>query len=65
MKAQEIRQKKEDELIKLLNEKYEQLRDFRFQASVRKLKNSQQIKETRKDIARILTILLEKSTNNE
>ncbi len=65
MKAQEFRQKKEEELIKLLSEKYEQLRDFRFQASVRKLKNSQSIKQTRKDIARILTILLEKSINNE
>jgi len=65
MKASEIRQKKNDELLKMLNDSYESLRDYRFQASVRKLKNTNLIRATRKDIARILTILIERNETNE
>lgn len=65
MKAAEIRSKKNDELLKLLNENYELLRDYRFQASVRKLKNTNLISATRKDIARILTILIERNESHE
>lgn len=65
MKAQELRQKKETELLATLSGLYEQLREYRFQASVRKLNNPHLIKATKKDIARILTILIEKSNTNE
>jgi len=65
MKASEIRTKKYDELMKLLNEKYDNLRDYRFQASVRKLKNTKLIRATRQDIARILTILIERNDSHE
>lgn len=65
MKPAEIRSKKNDELIKLLKEKHESLRDYRFQSSVRKLKNTNLIRATRKDIARILTILIERNETNE
>lgn len=59
MKAQELRQKKSEELLKLLAESYNKLREQRFEASVRKLKNTKLIKATKHDIARILTILIE------
>ncbi len=65
MKAKELREKKDAELLKVLNESYDKLRDFRFQASVRKLKNPHQISATKKIIARILTILIERSHQND
>lgn len=61
MKTQELRAKKNDELLKQLQENYEKLRDYRFQACVRKLKNPHLIKSTKKEIARILTILIERN----
>ncbi|MFZ5392141.1 MAG: 50S ribosomal protein L29 [Patescibacteria group bacterium] len=65
MKAAQIRQKNTEELLKLLTDSYEQLRDFRFQASIRKLKNVKQINAVKKDVARILTILIERNNQNE
>lgn len=65
MKSQDIRAKNSDELLKMLQEHYEKLRDYRFQASVRKLKNPHLINSTKKDIARLLTILIEKNSENE
>ena len=62
MKIKELREKKEVDLLKLLNESYDQLRDFRFQVSVRKLKNHRQIASTKKTIARILTLLIERDS---
>ena len=61
MKTQELRSKKNDELLKQLEDNYEKLRDCRFQASVRKLKNPHFIKAIKQEIARILTILIERN----
>ena len=65
MKISELRNKKEQELYDLLAKKQKDLQDYRFQASVRKLKNPHLIKDTKKTIARILTILIERNENNE
>lgn len=65
MKATQIRQKTTAELLKMLTDSYNSLRDYRFQASIRKLKNVKQINAVKKDIARILTILIEKNNQNE
>lgn len=65
MKTAEIRTKNNEELLKTLNEKYGSLRDLRFQASVRKLKNTNLIRAVRKDIARLLTILIERNEIDE
>jgi len=56
MKASEIKRKSKEELGKLLQDLRRKLRDLRFRASSNKLKNVRQIKEVKKDIARILTI---------
>jgi len=48
---------KEEELQRILVEKREALRQYRFDLSAGKVKNVRAIKETRKDIARIKTIL--------
>ncbi|HEY8541091.1 MAG TPA: 50S ribosomal protein L29 [Pseudothermotoga sp.] len=60
MKAAEIRNYTDDELKRLLEEKKKQLMDLRFQHAMGQLRNTSQIKEVRRDIARIRTILRER-----
>jgi len=60
MKIGELRQKSKEELEKLLKEKRERLRVLRFDLVAGKLKNVREIREIKKDIARILTLLIEK-----
>jgi len=57
MKVREIRQKSEKELQKLLQDSREKLRQLRFDLASGKVKNVREIRQIRKDIARILTIL--------
>ena len=57
MKIKELRQKTEKELRDLLNENHFKLGRFKFDLASKKIKNIGQLKELRKDIARILTIL--------
>ncbi len=60
MKVKELSQKTEKELKDLLIENRHKLGQFKFDLASKKLKNVRQIRELRKDIARILTILKEK-----
>lgn len=55
MKAKELKDKKENELTKLLLEKQKTLRLFRFGVAGSKAKNVKEGRNLRKDIARILT----------
>ena len=57
MKIKELSQKPKKELETLLSEKRERLRQLRFNISSGKVKNIREIREIKKDIARILTIL--------
>ena len=57
MKIKDINKKSNKELIKLLNEKRERLRELRFDLASGKVKNVKEIRNTKKDIARMLTIL--------
>ncbi|PIS39333.1 MAG: 50S ribosomal protein L29 [Candidatus Nealsonbacteria bacterium CG08_land_8_20_14_0_20_38_20] len=57
MKIDELRQKPKEEIGKLLDEKRERLRQLRFDLVSGKVKNVKEIRETKKDIARILTII--------
>lgn len=57
MKASELRQKSKSELQRLLRELREKLRQFRFDLVSGKVKNVREIRQIKKDIARILTIL--------
>lgn len=59
MKVKELRKKSETELKKILQQKRGRLRTLRFDLASGKIKNVREIKETKKDIARILTILKE------
>ena len=57
MKIVDINKKSNKELSVLLNEKKEKLRELRFNLASGKVKNVKEIRNTKKDIARILTIL--------
>lgn len=59
MKVRELRQKPKTELDKLLKEKKTRLLNLRFDLSEGRVKNIREIKEIKKDIARILTLLNE------
>jgi len=57
MKITELRQKSKSELQKLLQDSREKLRQLRFDLASGKVKNFREIRELKKDIARILTLL--------
>lgn len=57
MEISEFRAKSPVELQKMLAEYREKLRQLRFDLAAGKVKNIREIREIKKDIARILTIL--------
>ena len=60
MKPEQIRELGKDELKGKEKELQEQLFRLRFQKSLGQLDNALKLKETRRDIARVLTVLKEK-----
>jgi len=60
MKAKELYQKTKKELDDLLADKSHKLGGLKFDLASKKLKNVMQIKQLRRDIARIKTILRDK-----
>jgi large subunit ribosomal protein L29 len=61
MKAKEYREMGMDELVDRLKELQKNLFDLRTQAVTEKLENSKAIRNIRRDIARLKTIIHEKS----
>lgn len=61
MKVAEIRNLSPEELSEKARELKRQLMQYRFQAKTGKLERQSSLKETRRDIARILTVLNEKN----
>lgn len=57
MKKTDFKTKSETELKKVLNEKRESLAKFKFGISGSRTKNVKEGRNTRRDIARILTVL--------
>ncbi len=57
MKIKELKQKSEIELQKLLQESREKLRELRFKVALKQLKKVMKIRDVKKMIARILTLL--------
>ena len=60
MNVKEIRDKSNDELLKTLDESKKELFDLRFERATGSIENPMRIRELRKTIARILTILKER-----
>ncbi|NOZ93072.1 50S ribosomal protein L29 [bacterium 3DAC] len=60
MKASELREMTNEELQATLRDLREELFNLRFQHAMGKLKNTARIKQVKKDIARVLTVLGER-----
>ena len=60
MNISEIREKNQKELGEALVENREALRDVRFKIAEREVKNHQEHRKLRRDIARILTVVRER-----
>ena len=65
MKAREARDYSYDELVVRLQEAKEELFNLRFQAATGQLDNTSRIKETKRDIARICTVMREQELSEE
>ncbi|WP_119393730.1 50S ribosomal protein L29 [Salinibius halmophilus] len=63
MKAQELREKSAEELNQLLLDKLHEQFKLRMQLTTRQLTQTHLLKQVRKDIARINTLLTEKAGN--
>ena len=57
MEFSELKQKTVGEIKKMLDEKKEQIRKFRFDLAAGKVKNIKEIRAIKKDIARFLTVI--------
>ena len=60
MRVKALRTQSKGELEKLLQKKHANVLNFRFRVLGGRVKNINELRDTRKDIARILTILKEK-----
>ena len=60
MNAKNIRERSDDELRKALGDLEEQLFKLRFQKSTGQIENPIKIREVRKDIARVMTVMNER-----
>ncbi len=57
MDITELSQKTKEELSKLLDEKKREVQELRMQITSGKIKSAKSLKESKKDIARIFTLL--------
>ena len=60
MKASELRNKTSEELEAMLKDLKTELFTLRFQNAINQLENPHKIADTKKDIARVMTIIAEK-----
>ncbi len=65
MKASEVRELTTKELVELLDSSKDQLVKMKINHSVSPLDNPQQIKEMRKTVARLMTELQQRESNEE
>jgi len=63
MKAEELRGLSIPELREKLRELREELFNLRFQKSIHQLENPMRIRQVKRDIARVLTVIREKELN--
>lgn len=64
MKISELRQKTKEELLSLLIESRNKLRDLRFSVQEGKVKNVREVRLLRKTIAQVLTLMKASKSEN-
>jgi len=65
MKASEIKDLSMEEMLRKLGDLKEELFNLRFQHETGQLENPQKIKQAKRDIARVKTIIKQSELNNE
>ena len=65
MKAEEIRALRQDEMLLKITELKEELFNLRFQHEVGQLDNPLQMKKTKRNIARLKTVMIETNKKNK
>ena len=65
MKASEIKNLSMEEMLRKLDDLKEELFNLRFQHETGQLENPQKMKQTKRDIARVKTIIRQFELNNE
>ena len=65
MKAAEIRELSKDEMLRKVDELEQELMNLRFQQEINQLENTSRIPKSKKEVARIKTILTEKLSKGE
>jgi large subunit ribosomal protein L29 len=65
MNTKEIRTKSNEELLKIVEEFKEELFDLRFKKATGQIENPMRIRELKKSIARIKTILTERAAKED
>ena len=65
MDIKELKNKKPSDLHKILAESRDKLRDLRFKDASRQLKNVREIRQVRKTIAQVLSLLNNKKENSK
>lgn len=65
MKIYEIREMSKDELLKRIQEEEANLVDMRFQHELKNLTNTAKLKEARRDIAKMKTVLRERELEEQ
>ena len=65
MKAEQIREKSDEELVQMRDDLQEELFNLRFQLVSRQLDNPLRIRSVRKDIARVRSIIRERQLAKE
>ncbi len=65
MNVREIREKSNEELLKTIDEYKEELFDLRFKRATGQIENPMRIRELRKSIARIKTVLTERANKED
>ena len=65
MKASEIRDLGVDEMLRKLDDLKQELFNLRFQHETGQLENPQKMKQAKRDIARVKTVIKQSELNNE
>lgn len=65
MKTKEIREKKDEELKRILAEEREKVREYNFKLAQEELKNHRDRRKAKRNIAQILTVLKERELKEE